>query len=109
MNNYQFYICESKAMFDSKVDTTQYEVISIFNVGPFDKKAWMQLMKDKIQVSTDKTLFIYYPEYYLNIVEQEDLLDELIQLHNRPFSLLTDSPYIISRDEFADNLIAIHD
>lgn len=107
MNNYQFYICESKARFDSEVDISQYEVISIFDVGPFDKEAWLQLMRDKIQVSTDKMLFIYYPEYYLNIVEQKDLLDEFIKTHNRPFSLLTDSPYIISRDEYTDYIIPV--
>jgi hypothetical protein len=100
--NYKFYICESKARFDSNVDISHCEIISIFDVNPFDKKAWMNLMKNKVRYSTDKELFIYYPEYYLNIVEQKELLTDLIKIHQRPFSILTDSPYIISRDELME-------
>lgn len=98
----KLFICESKALLEQHIDTSKYEMISIFDVPQFDKTSWINLMKTKVSTKSDKPLLIWYPEMYLNIVEQQTFLEELIKIQQREFDVFTDSPYIISDDSLEE-------
>ena len=104
-NKIRVYTAEHYQLFLDKLKEEQvaYEPISIFDIGSFDKEKWKELINKKCAEKTDKVLVISYIEVSFNLVEQEHLLEEIIEIAQRPVYIFTYSPYIVV-DEYIEFL-----
>ena len=90
--------------YDKKFFSDYEKIITPRYVEFNDRNAWLKLMEDNL--SDSKTLIVY-PEAYLNIVDQEELLLKWLETIDIKCSFFTQSPYMINGDEFDKYIVPI--
>lgn len=103
--NIKVYTAEDSKLFMEMItkEKLEYDLISIFDIGEFDKLKWRKHIDEKCTENTDKLLVIMYVETSLHIVDQEHILEDIIGMAQRPVYIYTDSPYVVS-GEYMDYL-----
>lgn len=98
--NIKVYTAENNKSFMEILEKEQlkYDLISIFDIGEFDKLKWGKYINEKCAEKTDKLLVIMYIETSFNIVEQQHILEDIIGIAQRPVYIYSDSPYVIPND-----------
>ena len=76
-------------------DFKDYTLVTPRDVEFNDTEGWLKLMHDNFN---NANVLIVFPEAYLNIIQQEELLSNTIP----KCSFFTSSPYITNNDELMD-------